>query len=181
MSEEGAEDDKQYEATAKKLEDARKKGEIPRSNDLNTAAAYAGLLFAGLALGSRALTGAGQTLMVPLDRAGELSELFFDGSAAPSVGGLLLAVGQALSPLFVVPIGIVIVTILAQRGFVFAPSKLEPKLSKVSPIAQAKNKFGRSGLFEFFKSFVKLTIYSVVLFVYLAGQMPRMLRCRGCL
>lgn len=175
MSEEGAEDDKQYEATAKKLEDARKKGEIPRSNDLNTAAAYAGLLFAGLALGSRALTGAGQTLMVPLDRAGELSELFFDGSAAPSVGGLLLAVGQALSPLFVVPIGIVIVTILAQRGFVFAPSKLEPKLSKVSPIAQAKNKFGRSGLFEFFKSFVKLTIYSVVLFVYLAGQMPRML------
>ncbi len=175
MSEESADDDKQYEATPKKLEDARKKGEIPRSNDLNTAAAYAGLLLAGLTFGGTALTGTGQALMAPLDRAGQMSELFFGGSAAPPMGGLILSVGRALAPLFFVPIAVVVLVILAQRGFVFAPSKLEPKLSNISPVAQAKNKFGRSGLFEFLKSFVKLTIYSVVLFVYLAGQMPRML------
>ncbi|NHX27610.1 flagellar biosynthesis protein FlhB, partial [Escherichia coli] len=31
-------EDKQHEPTQKRLEDARKKGEIPRSTDLNTAA-----------------------------------------------------------------------------------------------------------------------------------------------
>lgn len=175
MSEEGQDDDKQYEPTAKKLEDARRKGEIPRSTDLNTAAAYAGLLLAGLALGGPALTAAGSALMTLLDRSGELSPLIFAGPGAPITGGLILSVGRALAPLFLLPIAVVIVVILAQRGFVFAPSKLAPKANKVSPIAQAKQKFGRSGLFEFLKSFVKLMIYSVVLFIYLAGQMPRIL------
>ncbi|WP_084861566.1 EscU/YscU/HrcU family type III secretion system export apparatus switch protein [Salibaculum halophilum] len=173
--EEGEDDDKQYEPTAKKLEDARKRGEIPRSNDLNTAAAYAGLLLAGLALGGPALTSAGSTLMTLLDRSAEMSRLVFAGSGAPISGGLILAVGQALAPFFALPIAVVILVILAQRGFVFAPTKLAPKTNKVSPIAQAKQKFGRSGLFEFLKSFIKLMIYSVVLFIYLAGQMPRIL------
>ena len=39
-------DDKPFEPTQKKLEDARRKGEIPRSTDLNTAVAYAGFLLA---------------------------------------------------------------------------------------------------------------------------------------
>ena len=175
MSEDGEDDDKQYEPTAKKLEDARKKGEIPRSNDLNTAAAYAGLLVAGLALGGPALEATGRALMTLLDRSSELSHLVFAGTGTPMTGGLILSVGRALVPFFMLPIAVVILVILTQRGFVFAPGKLAPKVNKVSPIAQAKQKFGRSGMFEFLKSFVKLTIYSVVLFVYLAGQMPRIL------
>ena len=56
-----------------------------------------------------------------------------------------------------------------------APEKLQPKLNRISPISNAKNKFGRSGLFEFFKSFVKLTIYALVLGVFIWKKLPQML------
>ncbi|MCL4122794.1 UNVERIFIED_CONTAM: hypothetical protein GTU68_054957 [Idotea baltica] len=65
--------------------------------------------------------------------------------------------------------------LIRSRGFVFAPSKLEFKLSRISPISQAKNKFGRSGLFEFGKSTAKLILYSTVLFIFLAGRMPEIM------
>jgi len=41
------------------------------------------------------------------------------------------------------------------------------KMSRVSIVKNAKNKFGKSGLFEFFKSAVKLMIYSVLLYLFI--------------
>lgn len=64
---------------------------------------------------------------------------------------------------------------IAMRSFVVAPEKLKPKFNKISPLSNAKNKFGRSGLFEFLKSFVKLTIYTVILGAFLWAKMPQML------
>ena len=68
-----------------------------------------------------------------------------------------------------------LLSILAQRALVFAPSKLEPKMSRLSIISNAKNKFGRAGLFEFGKSAFKLMIYSICLGVYLNNRMPEMI------
>jgi len=63
-----------------------------------------------------------------------------------------------------------LLVVLAQRGLVFAPTKLAPQLSRISLIKGVANKFGREGLFEFAKSFVKLSIYSAVLGVFLVLQ-----------
>ena len=72
-------DDKQYEPTQKKLDDARKKGDLPKSNDLITAGAYAGLLIAAMTLGPVALKGMGTTLAGLLDQADRLSDDSFNG------------------------------------------------------------------------------------------------------
>ena len=48
MAEPQEDDDKQHEATQKKLDDARRKGEVPRSADLGTAASYSGFLVVAL-------------------------------------------------------------------------------------------------------------------------------------
>jgi flagellar biosynthetic protein FlhB len=40
-------------------------------------------------------------------------------------------------------------------------------------VENAKNKYGRRGLFEFLKSFVKLTVYSVLLALFLRGQLDQ--------
>ncbi len=169
------EGDKQYEPTQKKLDEARKRGEVPRSVDLTTAAGYGGVLLAGAALGPGAMQGLGVALSVPLDRAAGLSGLVFEGSGTVVAGGLILAITGAVWPFFVLPAALALLSVLAQRGFVVAPSKLAPKLSRISPISGIANKFGRSGLFEFGKSFAKLLLYSVVLGVYLSRQMPRIL------
>ncbi|MDC0116161.1 EscU/YscU/HrcU family type III secretion system export apparatus switch protein, partial [Octadecabacter sp.] len=174
MSGDKDEDDKQYEASQQKLDEARKKGDFPRSTDLNTSAAYAGILIAGVSIGAASLMKIGSDLSGLLGNADTLSRDVFKGSGAPMTGGLLRDLGASLAPWFVIPAALVILSIILQRGFVFAPSKLELKLSRISPIEQAKNKFGRSGLFEFGKSFAKLILYCIVLFVFLAGRLPEM-------
>lgn len=174
MSEED-DTDKQYEPSQKKLDDARAKGEIPRSADIATAASYGGLLITATALGGGALVASAGTMMAFIDRPEALAEEVFGGGTMPVLGSLVTSIALPLAPLFVVPGVLALGAILATRSLVFASEKLKPKMNKISPIAQAKNKFGRTGLFEFAKTFVKLCIYSVTLGLYLAAEMPEIM------
>ena len=165
---------KTFEPTPQKLLEARKKGEIAKSTDLMTAAGYAGLLVALMMAGGAALDRGGTALMVLLDQAGTLAPLFFDGSPQAPSAGFMLPLLAGLAPIFGFPAVAVLLAIFAQRALVFAPSKLAPKLSRISPIANAKNKFGRAGLFEWAKSLTKLTVYSVCLGLFISARMPEM-------
>lgn len=175
MSDDSEDDDKQYEASQHKLDEARKKGDFPRSTDLNTAAAYAGILLVGVSIGALSLMKIGTDLAGLLGHSDLISTDVFAGNGAPMMGGLMRELTLGLAPWFAIPAVLVIIAIILQRGFVFAPSKLELKLSRISPISQAKNKFGRSGLFEFGKSTAKLILYSTVLFIFLAGRLPEIM------
>ncbi|EKE43770.1 type III secretion exporter [Oceaniovalibus guishaninsula JLT2003] len=173
---EGAgEDDseKPFDPSQKKLDDAREKGEVPRSADLVTTGAYAGLLLAGLAAGGPSLIAAGTALSGLLDRADTMQALLARGSILPLLAPLLGAVALALLPWAVLPPVLALLSAVAQRAFLVTGSKLEPKLSRINPIANAKQKFGRGGLFEFAKSATKLTIYSLVLFAFVWRTLPQ--------
>ena len=162
--------EKQHEPTQKKLEDARKKGEVPRSADLTTAASYAGFyIVAGIA-GTASLTALGNSLSGLIEKSPRLAEDVFGGGGSSFGGALLMQVALALLPWFAIPALAAILTVVAQRALVFAPSKLAIKANRISLIANARNKFGRQGLFEFAKSFAKLLLYSAVLGLFLAGR-----------
>lgn len=171
MSDEPDAAEKSFEATQEKLSKARKKGDFPKSTDVMTAASYAGMFIALAFAGQYCLTRSGTALMSLLSQSSDLSEKLFDGPAQVFVGGLASSILLPLLPVFALPALGVIVAIVAQRALVFAPGKIAFKVSRVSPISNAKNKFGRAGLFEFAKSFLKLTIYSVVLAVFIRGRL----------
>ena len=46
---------KSHEPSRRKLENARRKGEVPRSQDISTAASYAGMVLAAAAVGAESL------------------------------------------------------------------------------------------------------------------------------
>ncbi|MBK5934077.1 flagellar biosynthetic protein FlhB [Rhodovulum imhoffii] len=167
--------EKPHEPTPKKLDQARRKGEVARSTDLHTAASYAGLVLVALALGASGFVGFGSIGMVLLDRAPTFAPLLLeDGGRAPA-GGLILALGGGLVPWFLVPAVAVLVSVIAQRAFVVAPDKIKPKASRLNPVQTARQKFGPSGLFEFAKSAAKLVIYSVLLGVYIFARIDEIL------
>ena len=174
MAEENDSGEKEHEPTQRKLEEARKKGEIPKSNDLVTAAAYAGLALAGAAVGGAGLIAAGTAGMVLFDQADRLAPLMAASAQGP-VGGLMAQLGGALAPLFLIPMLAALTALLAQRALVFAPEKLKPKASRISPLSNAKQKFGRSGLFEFAKSTTKLLIIGTALWLFLSARLERIL------
>lgn len=175
MAGEDGDEDKQHEASQKKLDDARKKGEIPRSNDLTTAGAYAGLVLVATFLGSSTLGGLGLTLQSVLERADAFASDVFSGGGTAFLGGLLWALAGNMGLWFIIPAILAVLVLITQRGLVFAPDKLKPKANRISPISNAKNKFGRGGWFEFAKSFTKLAIYSVALGAFLMAHLEEIL------
>lgn len=162
-------EDKQFEPSQKRLDDARKRGEIPKSIDLLTAGSYAGFLAALFFGGGLILQGFGQTSMVILGQADRLAPLFHKTSHPPTAG-LFLAYGKGLLPLIMAPALAVLLMLIAQRAIHFAPEKLSIKWSRISPIATAKQKFGAEGLVEFFKNALKMVIVATVLAVFLASD-----------
>lgn len=167
-------DDKEHDASQKKLDDARLQGDIVRSQDVLVAASYAAFLAACFGLGAQALLQAGAAGAVFLDQADRLSALMSQGARAP-LGGALVAMAMPLAPLVLVPMVAVIGLLFATRGLIFSPDKLMPKWSRISPITSAGQKFGRTGLFEFFKSFVKLALVGVLLAFFLTSRANRIL------
>lgn len=173
MSEEDS-SEKEFEATERKLDEQRRKGEVPRSTDINTAAAYLGLLVAAIAMGEASITRVGELGAVLLQQADSLATLAAAG-ARPVIGTIIADAVIASLPLFALPFVLVWAVLFAQRGVIFAPEKLQPKISRISLISNAKNKFGRGGLFEFAKSTVKLAVISVVLWVFVLHELPDIL------
>ena len=175
MSGQDDDSDKSHEPTPQKLQKAREKGEVAKSNDLSVVAAYIGLLIAMLAAGQFAVQQMGTLFVVLIDQADDFGHLLTRGPAASPVGGMLWTAGLSASILFALPAAAVLLSLIAQRALVFAPSKLKPKLSRISIPSNAKNKFGRSGLFEFAKSFAKLVIYGTCLALFLRSNLSEIL------
>ena len=168
--------EKSHEPTQRKLDEARRQGDIPRSADLTTAAAYAGFVLAGLAAGPASLQSLGTTLSVPLGQADGLARAVFgDGQGTVLLGGFGGRLALAVLPWFAGPAALALLAVIAQQALVVAPDKLVPKLSRLSPLQSLKQKFGRAGLFEFAKSFAKLALYSVILFWYILDRLPRLI------
>ena len=161
-------EEKPHDPTQKRLDDARGRGEVPRSSDLSVAAAYGGLLLVFTGFGAGLIGRIAETCATILGEADRIEP----GAVIGLLGRALL---PAVAPLLLAPAALVLVGLLAQRGIVFTPSKLMPKLSRVSPLATAAHKFGRGGLFEFAKSVAKLVAVSAALYAVLAESMPKIL------
>ena len=165
----GGEDDaaeKEHDPSQKRLDDARARGEVARSADLATACGYGGLLLACVTLGAQSLQTVGNISTVLLDQSDRFAPLLMRGGTAP-FGGMISSLAGAVLPFFALPALAVLAYLLASKTLIFTPDKLAPKLSRISPIATAKQKFGRSGLFEFGKSFVKLVVIATLLTLFL--------------
>lgn len=173
MSEED-DSEREFDPTPHKLEEARRKGDIVRSSEITVAAAYGGILLASLALGGRALIAFGDQAMVLLDQADGLSRQMLGGGSAVAAGVVARLLGPAMLWLLA-PAVLVLLALLAQRAIVVAPDKIMPKLSRIDPLDNARQKFGRTGLFEFLKSFVKLVVIAVILARFLSGKVAQII------
>lgn len=169
MSEEETDDDKTHDPTQRKLEDARRKGDLAKSTDLLAFAALAGMLLVGLLLP----TVLGDAMVAAQRLLASLPELAVQEAERLSVAltGSLLPMLKVGALAMGLPALFVILMLVAQRGLVFAPDKLKPRLARVSPIANARHKFGPEGLFEFAKGTLKLVLVSMALFLVLQGEL----------
>ncbi len=161
MAEETDRHQKTEEPTPKRLEDARKKGDAPKSQEIvaTMMIAAAGFCLAMLMKPAAASLAAAGALFLdhPHEFAADgesLSRLFLDvsmrlGAAVAGVGAFLVAAALAAN--------------FAQAGPVIAPDKIKPQLKRLSPAEGAKRIFGPAALVNFGKGIGKIAIVGAIL------------------
>lgn len=157
-SESGA--DKSEEPTSKRLEEARKKGQIARSRELNTlAVTLAGaiaLLMYGAQMGDGLLRIMRSNFALPRE------VLLDDGSMAL----YLLAAGKdalmLMQPFLIVLLIASIVGPIALGGWLFSAEALQPKASRMNPWEGLKRMFSVKALIELLKALAKFIIILLV-------------------
>ena len=167
MAEKNDGGDKTEQPTQKRLQDARKKGEVSKSKDVTSAV----VLVAWLGMGA-ALTG------FALRKLTELFALAFQALQTPgpeAFEAALRASGQVfvlLSLAFFLPVAAVgLLTDFFQVGPVFQFERMKPKLEHMNPAEGLKRMFNTDNLFEVAKSALKTVILGTVVLVVVAGQL----------
>ena len=169
MADEQDKSQKTEDPTAKRLDEAHKKGQVAKSQELN----HFFILFAVTALvmifGRGVLHGVGQIILPFLESPHAIP------TDPAHLIGISWTIGTKLILLLAPPVALIIVAALAanlvQQGFVFSWEQTKPKFSKISPIAGAKRMFSPRSVVDLIKSMLKLVILGgVIIFLILPEQ-----------
>lgn len=167
-------DDKTERATPRKREDARRRGQVARSQDVNGAIVMIAGLFALSLLGPKVVGGMETSMRDAFDRIASPGE-------ALSARGLEIVFMSSLEvfALAVAPIALIcaiaaVVANLGQVGLKPSPEALKPQPRRINPLQGAKNVFGPRMFFEGGKSIVKVAVMGVIVAMTLMPQMTEL-------
>lgn len=169
----GDDSDKTEEPSEQKLEDARKKGQVCKSQDatstllLGVTAATLGATGAGL---FRTLSGFAKVWWQQITGIVDnpLSERYFTGDVIYGMATFF----QVLIPLFAVGFIFAIVGNVAQIKLIFSTEVITPKLSKLNPVEGFKKIFSIKSLTELLKQIAKLGVIGIIVYNILKENIP---------
>ncbi|KZN12918.1 flagellar biosynthesis protein FlhB [Marinomonas sp. TW1] len=157
-NEDGSE--KTESASSKKLQDARNKGNIPRSKDLSTALL---LIVAAVTLyGTGTLLVRDLALLFDFNFLVERSDLFDLNRMVFHLYESVVAMMDSMVLLMSVLAAAGIIGSIALGGLNFSWEPLIPKLSKMNPIAGLKRMFSVQSLVELFKAIAKVGLVALI-------------------
>ncbi|MCR4721190.1 MAG: flagellar biosynthesis protein FlhB [Lachnospiraceae bacterium] len=159
FAEEGPGGEKTEEATPKKLEDARKEGQVARSQELTTAVALI-MLFAIIKLFVSFITdGFADSFKLMYGSIETYSkEVFNSGYATAYMNEALTQILIICLPMFTAAVAAAIVVNAIQVKWKPTAKPLKPKASKISPLKGFKKFFSKDKIFDLIKSVVKIAL-----------------------
>ncbi|TCM17734.1 flagellar biosynthetic protein FlhB [Novosphingobium sp. PhB165] len=165
---ESEKDQRTQEATPKRLEDARRRGEVAMATEVRHAAMLIGALIVTGGVGASAFASLGP-LMVRLW--GNADEYRLDSNGAQSLmTGLAIHFIWSLLPVFAVLLACIAVMAMVQGRFTIAWARLAPKWSKFNPVSGLSRMFGKRALIEFAKTLAKFLGIAFVVFKVLSPR-----------
>jgi len=165
-------DDKTEDPTQKRLDDALAKGDVVKSQEVNT-----WFIIAGATLILSTFSGSiGGGILTPLrNLIANAGQLRADGAALLALGNTLgyAVLGAIGLPLLMLAISAIAGNMIQHR-LVWSSESLTPKFSKVSPGAGLKRIFGKQAVANFAKGVFKLTALGAVMMAVLWPERHRL-------
>jgi len=168
-----AEQDQSQERTEKptpfKLKEAKKRGQVAKSMEVNSLFMLAGMLFLAYMMTDKIVSG---HLLLSKNL------MSYDPGTMSSPQGIILlfekvAVGviDVYWPIVAVIVFISIVGNLVQTGPVFSFFPLKPDPKRLNPIAGFKRIFSKRMIYEFFKTVLKLFMFGAVAYIGISSML----------
>ncbi|MCW2308340.1 flagellar biosynthesis protein FlhB [Rhodobium gokarnense] len=172
MADDTDQSEKTEEPTQKRLDDALKKGDVAKSQEVSSWFAMAGIAIVVAMLSPHMAGALGTSLKGYLEHAGTIQvdggslEILFWQSGGAFAGALLL-------PMVLLAV-IAVAGSLIQHQMVWSLEPIKPKLSKISPASGFKRLFSRESLFNFAKGVVKIGIVATLMVIVIYPERDRL-------
>lgn len=160
MAEQGDAEDRTESATPKRQEEARKKGQVPRSRELNAAAVT--LLSCGAIsmFGERMIGGFAALMRTGLSP--RFSPSMDPAQMMSAMGSATLAGFLAVLPILMAGFIAALMAPMALSGWNFSAEALAPQFSRLNPITGFGRLFSSNGLIELAKSVLKFAVIAII-------------------
>jgi flagellar biosynthetic protein FlhB len=172
MADENDAAEKTEDPTQKRLDDAHDRGDVAKSQEVNT-----WFMIAGATLVMSTFAGSiGGGIMMPL------RNLVANSWMIRADGPGLLALARNLEVVLIAALGVPLLLLMlaaiagnmVQHRLVWSGESLKPKLSKISPLAGAKRVFGKQAAANFAKGIFKVAALGVVMTAILWPERHRL-------
>ncbi|MCR4783159.1 MAG: flagellar biosynthesis protein FlhB [bacterium] len=166
----GQDSDKTEEPTEHKLQEARKKGQVMKSQEVISTCLL--LAIAG------AMYGAGSGM---LHRIADITIYIWkliptynvlDRQLSSDIAHVMVTILLVLAPLLAAGFLMAIIANLAQVQFIFSTETLKPSLDKINPLGGFKKIFSMKSVVELLKQLAKLSIIGYICYMVVGEAMP---------
>ena len=173
MAEEKSAEDKTEDPTPKRLQDAKKKGQVARSKEANAMA----IMIVGSVLLMVLGPGMIQNLETIFSNSFSLTrvQIFDTKTIMHLLEADILAAFYNLLPLLIVMLVVVLVTPMIIGGWVFSMNSVSFKWNKLDPIKGMGRIFSVKGLVELIKALAKVTVVAVIAWLIMLVLKERIL------
>ena len=165
------------QATPKRLREAREKGQVPRSKELNSMALLMAAAGGLLVMGEYLINGLGDIVRTGLTI--EQARNIDSHAIAGMFGEAALNSMVLISPLFVLLVVVVIMTPLGLGGWSFSTKAISFKWEKLDPVKGMGRVFSARGLMELVKVLAKFGLVSVISGIMLWSLIEEILGISG--
>jgi len=152
--------EKSEEPTEKRLREAREKGQVARSRELNSFLVTTGSAVVFLVFGGQMLLGLSEVVRESfiISR----SDVFDQAAMFSRLANAFVDAFISFIPLFFASVVLALVATLAVGGWNFSTQAMAPKVSKMNPLSGLKRIFGVQALMELGKTFAKFVLIAAI-------------------
>ena len=117
----------------------------------------------------------GLSLQIYISEPDRMAEWVFSGGGLQAHTAPVMYFASAAALWLALPCLFALGVAFLQGALVLSGQKLQPKLSRISPLKNAKQKFGADGLFNFANSSLKLVVFSTALALVFQSELEEIL------
>lgn len=160
--------EKTEQPTPKRIREAREKGDVCKGQDLAPAATVLAFAVYAIANGENIYEQMVEMVTTPF----AVMHLPFREALAKCIDIVIDCAVGVVAPIVGIVMGVALMVLLAETGFLFAPKAAAPKLENLNPKKWFQKVFSIKNLFDFLKNLVKVTILVGIVYLVFSRYIP---------